>query len=82
MYTFDSLSQHFNFFFFIALLFFQHIIFFELFPALQVEYYDFPLRNTNAIQKQYVTFHGKTDINAFPLNAVTLTPNERRANDF
>ena len=29
-----------------------------------------------------VTFHGKTYINAFPLNTLKLTPNERRANDF
>ena len=29
-----------------------------------------------------VTFHGKTYINAFLLNALKLTPNEPRANDF
>ena len=30
----------------------------------------------------YVTFHGKTYTNAFPLNALKLTPSEWRANDF
>ena len=29
-----------------------------------------------------VTFHGKTYINAFPLNDLKLMPNERKANDF
>ena len=29
-----------------------------------------------------MTFHGKTYTNAFPLNALKLTSNERRANDF
>ena len=36
----------------------------------------------NTVKALAVTFHGKTYINAFPLNAVELTPNERRANDF
>ena len=35
----------------------------------------------NAVLK-YVTFHGKTYTNVFPLNALKLTPNEPRANDF
>lgn len=50
IYTFEFVSQHLVFLFFVSVVFFQHFNFLNHF--VQVEYCDFPLKNANAIQKK------------------------------